>query len=51
MHRQIKIKAYLKPQTNYYKEPGIKIYKVTKIEGSQLTLSKNGLNYSFEKID
>lgn len=51
MHRRIKIKAYLKPQTNYYIEPSIKTYKVIKIKGNELILSKNDLNYNFEKVE
>lgn len=50
-HKQVKIKAYLKSQKNYYIEPSIETYKVVKKFNKQLILNKKGINYDFEKID
>jgi hypothetical protein len=50
INKQTKIKAYLKPQVNIYKEVVIEIYKMVKFTNNQLILSRNGIIYTFEKL-
>ncbi len=51
MGKAMAIKAYLKPQENYYIEPGTNVYQVVQSTSKQLILSKAGTTYTFEKIE
>ncbi|GAB1463484.1 hypothetical protein [Pedobacter sp.] len=49
MGKSVTIKAYLKPQKNYYIETGVKSYQILHFTNDKLVLIKDGLTINFEK--
>lgn len=51
MGKSVVIKAYLKPQRNYYIERGKITYQILQFTEKKLVLSKNGATIIFERIN
>lgn len=51
MHKSVAIKAYLKPQKNYYIDKMTKVFKIIKTKERELILTNGPTHYIFEKLD
>ncbi|WAC41199.1 hypothetical protein [Pedobacter sp. SL55] len=51
MGRSATLKAYLRPQENYYIEAGIKKYQILEFSSEKLVLTKDGTTYAFKKVE
>lgn len=51
IHKSVLIKAYLRPQKNYYIEKTTKVYKIIKTNKRELILTNGITNYIFLKLN